>query len=218
MGLDSEWRAELNISGNIDNPSILGRTDLIRGNYDFAGRRFTLDRGNIRFQGEVPVEPALDLTARATLNSTDATIHVTGTALKPEINFTSNPAMPEDELLAQLLFGSSITNLSAPEALQLASALNQLRHGGANVDPINNVRKLARLDRLRITSSSQNSQKTAVAAGKYIGRHTYVEVETDGQGYSLTSVQFQINRWLSLLSSVSTVGRSSGNIRISKDY
>lgn len=218
MGLDSEWRAELNISGNVDNPSILGRTDLIRGNYDFAGRRFTLDRGNIRFQGEVPIEPALDLTARATLNSTNATIHVTGTALKPEINFTSNPAMPEDELLAQLLFGSSITNLSAPEALQLASALNQLRNGGANVDPINNVRKLARLDRLRITSSSQNNQKTAVAAGKYIGRHTYVEVETDGQGYSLTSVQFQINRWLSLLSSVSTVGRSSGNIRISKDY
>ncbi|MFT8736345.1 MAG: translocation/assembly module TamB domain-containing protein [Zymomonas mobilis] len=218
MGLDSEWRAELDIGGSVDNPSIRGRTDLIRGNYDFAGRRFTIDRGNIRFQGEVPVEPALDLTARATLNSTDATIHVTGTALKPEINFTSNPAMPEDELLAQLLFGSSLTNLSAPEALQLASALNQLRHGGANVDPINNVRKLARLDRLRITSSSQNSQKTAVAAGKYIGRHTYVEVETDGQGYSLTSVQFQINRWLSLLSSVSTLGRSSGNIRISKDY
>ncbi|MFT9099125.1 MAG: translocation/assembly module TamB domain-containing protein [Zymomonas mobilis subsp. pomaceae] len=218
MGLDSEWRAELEITGTLENPSVRGRTDLIRGNYDFAGRRFTLDRGNIRFQGEVPVEPALDITARATLNSVDATIHVTGTAFKPEINFTSTPAMPEDELLAQLLFGSSITNLSAPEALQLASALNQLRHGGANVDPINNVRKLVRLDRLRITSSSQNSQKTAVAAGKYIGRHTYVEVETDGQGYSLTSVQFQINRWLSLLSSVSTLGRSSGNIRISKDY
>ena len=36
---------------------------------------------------------------------------------KPEISFTSTPALPEDELLSRLLFGTSITNLSAPEAL-----------------------------------------------------------------------------------------------------
>jgi translocation and assembly module TamB len=45
-----------------------------------------------------------------------------------------------------------------------------------------------------------------------------VELVTDGQGYSATNIEFQITRWLSLLSSVSTVGRQSVNVRVSKDY
>ena len=46
----------------------------------------------------------------------------------------------------------------------------------------------------------------------------YVELITDGQGYSATRVEFQITRWLSLLSTVSTIGRQSVGARISKDY
>jgi translocation and assembly module TamB len=46
----------------------------------------------------------------------------------------------------------------------------------------------------------------------------FVEVVTDGQGYSATQVEFQVTRWLSLLSTVSTIGRSSAAIRVSKDY
>ena len=41
---------------------------------------------------------------------------------------------------------------------------------------------------------------------------------TDGRGYSATQVEFQITRWLSLLSSISTIGRQSANVRISRDY
>ena len=47
---------------------------------------------------------------------------------------------------------------------------------------------------------------------------TLVEVVTDGQGYSATQVEYQVTRWLSLLSTVSTIGRSSASVRVSKDY
>ena len=78
---------------------------------------------------------------------------------------------------------------------------------------------MAGLDRLRILPADVTTgQRTSVAAGKYIGRRTYVEVITDGQGYSATRVEFQITRWLSILSSLSTVGRQSANVRVSKDY
>ena len=43
-------------------------------------------------------------------------------------------------------------------------------------------------------------------------------VITDGQGYSATRAEYQVTRWLSLLSSVSTIGRTSANVRVSKDY
>jgi len=81
------------------------------------------------------------------------------------------------------------------------------------------VRKVAGLDRLRILPADVTTgQGTSIAAGKYITRRTYVELITDGQGYSATRVEFQITRWLSLLSSVSTIGRQSVNVRVSKDY
>jgi translocation and assembly module TamB len=220
LGLDSEWRARLVIKGTVDNPAITGRADLMRGNYEFAGRRFDLDRGIIRFTGTTPVDPALDITAAANLQGLNASIHVSGTGLQPQIDFTSVPALPEDELLSRLLFGTSIANLSAPEALQLAGAVEGLRNGGrGGLDPINAVRRVAGLDRLRIEPADVTTgQKTSIAAGKYIGRKTYVELVTDGQGYSASRIEFQVTRWLSLLSTISTIGRQSANVRISKDY
>ena len=222
LGLDSEWRAKLVLKGRLDDPVISGRADLVRGNYEFAGRRFDLDRGIIRFTGTQPVDPALDIVANASIQGVNASIHVSGTGTKPDIAFTSVPALPEDELLSRLLFGTSIANLSAPEALQLAGAVAALRNGngkGIGLDPINAIRRVAGLDRLRIESADVTTgQKTSIAAGKYIGKRTYVELVTDGQGYSATRVEFQVTRWLSLLSTISTIGRQSANVRISKDY
>jgi translocation and assembly module TamB len=219
LGLDSEWRADLQIGGTVTSPTILGAAQLVRGGYQFAGRRFDLTEGRIRFDGSTPVNPTLDIEAKADVNDINATITVTGTGLAPQITFASIPALPEDELLSRILFGTSITNLSAPEALQLASAVAALQGGGGGLDPINAVRKATGLDRLRILPADPTiGQGTAVAAGKYLTRKTYVELITDGQGYSATRIEYQVTRWLALLASVSTIGRQSANVRVSKDY
>ena len=219
LGLSSEWSADLRIAGEPQNPAITGRATLVRGDYEFAGRTFQLQRGVIRFDGSVPANPALDIAADANVTGLSATIRVTGTGLKPDIGFTSVPALPEDELLSRLLFGTSITNLSAPEALQLAAAVAALQGGGGGLNPINAVRRAAGLDRLRILPADpQTGQGTSIAAGKYVTRRLYAEIVTDGQGYSATQVEFQVTRWLSLLSSISTLGRQSANVRLSRDY
>jgi len=219
MGLSSEWRMDLAIGGAVTAPKITGRADLVRGTYDFAGRRFDLSEGALRFDGSVPANPTLDITAGATLTDLDATIMIKGTSMAPEITFSSTPSLPEDEILSRILFGSSITSLSAPEALQLASAVASLQGGGGGLDPINAVRKAAGLDRLRILPADETTgQGTAVGVGKYLTRKIYVELITDGAGYSATQLEYQITRWLSLLSSVSTLGRQSATVRASKDY
>jgi translocation and assembly module TamB len=219
LGLDSIWSGDLQIAGEPTNPRIAGRLDLVRGDYEFAGREFGLERGVIRFDGSVPANPALDISANANTQGLNATIRVTGFAERPEIGFASVPALPQDELLSRLLFGTSITSLSAPEALQLAAAVAALQDGGNGLNPINAVRRAAGLDRLRILPADpQTGQGTAIAAGKYLTRRTYVEIVSDGQGYSATRVEFQVTRWLSLLSTISTIGRQSANVRVSRDY
>ena len=142
---------------------------------------------SIRFQGESPPNPLLDIHAAGAVQGLDASVIVAGTGLKPEITFASSPPLPQDELLSRILFGTSITNLSAPEALQLASAVAALQSGSGSLDPINALRRAVGLDRLRIVPADiATGQKTAIGAGKYITRKLFVEVVTDGQGYSAT--------------------------------
>ena len=218
LGIDSEWGANIRIRGTTAAPTILGRADLVRGGYEFAGKRFDMTRGQITFSGQNPPDPRLDIAAEANVSGLAARVTVTGTALLPEIAFSSTPALPEEELLARLLFGNSITQISAPEALQLGAALASLR-GGGGLDPINKLRAAIGLDRLRIVSADAAlGRATGVAVGKYLGRRLYAEIVTDGRGYSATELEFRVTSWLSILASVSTVGRESLNAKVSKDY
>jgi translocation and assembly module TamB len=102
--------------------------------------------------------------------------------------------------------------------VQLAAAVASLQ-GGGGLNPINALRSAIGLDRLRILpADTVTGQGTSIAAGKYLTRRTYVEIITDGRGYSATRAEFQVTRWLSILSTVSTIGRQSAAVRVSKDY
>lgn len=219
MGLDSEWRAELDIGGSASRPKLTGRATLVRGEYDFAGRRFELKRGGFRFRGDYPPDPTIDIAAEARVEGLTATIAILGTAAKPEISFASVPALPQDEVLSRVLFGTSVSNLSAPEALQLAGAVASLRGGGGGLNPIGAVQKAVGLDRLRILqANSETGRGTAIAAGEYITNRVYVEVASDAQGYTATNLEVQLTRSLSILSQLATLGGNSINLRWSKDY
>ena len=219
LGLDSEWSADVRLRGTTNAPVIFGQADLVRGGYEFAGKRFELSKGRIRFFGENPPDPQLDIAAEAEVDSLSARIAIGGTANKPIITFSSTPALPEEEVLSRLLFGSSITNISAVEALQLGAAVASLRGGGGGLDPINKLRSAIGLDRLRVVGSDPvTGRGTSIAVGKYLGRRFFVELVTDGQGYSATSLEFRVTRWLALLATVSTIGQESVNVKVSKDY
>ncbi|MBC2668298.1 translocation/assembly module TamB domain-containing protein [Novosphingobium piscinae] len=218
LGLDSEWGATIRLRGTTLAPAIFGEALLVRGGYDFAGKRFELTKGVIRFDGNSPPDPRLDIAATAEVTNLTATVAVQGTAAKPEIRFSSVPSLPEEELLSRLLFGSSITQLSTPEAVQIGAALASLR-GGGGLDPINSLRTAIGLDRLRIMGAdTATGRGTSVAVGKNLGRRFYAEIVTDGRGYNATQLEFRVTRWLSLLASVSSLGRQGVDAKVSKDY
>ena len=218
LGLDSEWGADIRLRGTTVAPAIQGQAQLVRGGYDFAGKRFELTKGVIRFDGNSPPDPRLDIAATADVTNLTATVAVQGTASKPEIRFSSVPSLPEEELLSRLLFGSSITQLSTPEAVQIGAALASLR-GGGGLDPINKLRTAIGLDRLRIMGADASTGRgTSVAVGKNLGRRFYAEIVTDGRGYNATQLEYRVTRWLSILATVSSLGRQGIDARVSKDY
>jgi translocation and assembly module TamB len=220
MGLDSEWSADIRLRGTTESPRIYGEARVVprQGFYSFAGVRFEMTRGTIYFTGESPPDPRLDIRAETEVEGLSVAVTVTGNSSLPEIAFSSVPALPEEELLARMLFGDGIANLSATDALQLGAAVASLR-GGGGMDPINQLRTSIGLDRLRIVPADPAlDRRTAIALGKNFGRRFYGELITDGQGYSATEVEFRVTSWLSLLASVSTIGRQSVRAEYRRDY
>jgi translocation and assembly module TamB len=91
--------------------------------------------------------------------------------------------------------------------------------GGSGFNPIGAVSRGLGIDRLRILPADQLAgRRTTVAAGQYVGRNVYVELATDAQGYTATSIEIGLTRSLSILSSVATLGGTAGAVRWKRDY
>ncbi|WP_296617375.1 translocation/assembly module TamB domain-containing protein [Sphingomonas sp.] len=219
MGLESEWRMFMRVSGTSTTPIVSGNATIVRGTYNFAGKRFDIDRGTVRFNGGALSDPTIDISASTNTNGINAIINITGTGQRPQVAFTSSPALPQDEVLSRLLFGSSPQNLSATEAIQLAAALNSLRGGGGGLNPLGKLRSAAGIDRLRILSADQASGRgTALAAGKYITDNIYVEIITDAKGFTATQLEIALTRSLSILSQTGSFTGSGASIKYQKDF
>lgn len=221
MGLEAEWATDMRVTGSATNPVVVGKLQIVRGTYSFAGRRFELaEDGAVTFDGGALTNPQLSLSASTTVEGVSATINIGGRAQRPEITFTSTPALAQDEVLSRLLFGGSITSLSPTQAIQLAAALNSLRgSGGGGLNPLGKLRSVSGIDRLRVLGADKTAGRgTALAAGQYISNNIYVEVITDARGFTATQLEIALSRTLSVLSSTGSFGGSSVEVRYSKSY
>ncbi|OJV27923.1 translocation/assembly module TamB domain-containing protein [Sphingomonas sp. 67-36] len=219
MGLESEWQMDMRVGGTSAAPVLSGGLDLVRGTYSFAGTRFDVTRGRIRFQGGALTDPDLDIQATTTKNSTTFNIAIAGTGQKPQITFTSSPPLPQDEVLSRLLFGTNPENLSATEAIQLAAALNSLRGSGGGLNPLGKLRSATGFDRLRVLGADQATGRgTALAAGKYLTNNIYIEIVTDARGFTATQLTIALTKSLSILTQAGSFGGSNATLRYSKDY
>ncbi|WP_242125559.1 translocation/assembly module TamB domain-containing protein [Sphingobium sp. Sx8-8] len=218
MGLDSEWKTDMRVTGTASDPRVVGRIEVIRGRYSFSGHQFDLEQGVITFNGPM-MNPVLAIRAETKINDVTAGIAVGGTAQQPDIAFVSTPALPQDEILARILFGDNVANLSATQAIQLAAALNGLRGGGGGLNPMGKLQNASGVDRIGIVGGDEATGRgTSLAVGQHISNNIYVEVITDPKGFTATQLEISLSRTLSLLSKTGTNAGSSANLRYSKDY
>jgi translocation and assembly module TamB len=219
MGLESEWRMDLRVGGTSTTPRVVGDLEIVRGTYSFAGKRFDVTSGKVTFEGGALTDPQLNIVATTTVQDVTATITITGRAQRPQIAFTSTPALAQDEVLSRLLFGASVTSLSPTQAIQLAAALNSLRGSGGGLNPLGKLRSATGIDRLRVLGADKTAGRgTALAAGQYISNDIYVEVITDARGFTATQLEVALSKTLSVLSQTSSFGGSNVTVRYSKDY
>jgi translocation and assembly module TamB len=208
-GVDAEMSGKVHIGGTTLAPDVTGGFDLRRGNLSLAGQTLNFTSGQVSFDGSSlreRVDPSLDLVAQTTSAGTSATLTVGGHASLPKITLTSTPPLPQDEVLAHLLFGQSASQLSPWQIAQLGQALASLGGMGGLGDPLTRVRKSLGLDRLAVTTAGATGSDTAVEAGRYVARNIYVGAKqgVSGAGGTQAIVQVDLTKHLKLQTQIST--------------
>jgi translocation and assembly module TamB len=212
-GVNAEWSLDARVSGDAAAPRLTGEARLIRGDFDLAGRRFDLTEGRITLDGD-PSDAAIDITAERETDAFTAIAALSGRIGDPTLTLSSNPALPEDEVLPQVLFGRNAEDLTAFEAAQLAASLAALT-GSAALDFASLARSAVGLDRLQV---GEDANGVIVTGGRYLTRDVYLEIARSSLGQASTRVEWRVRPKLSLITSFLPNGDGRASIRWRREY
>jgi len=212
-GLDAEFGGALRLRGTTAAVRPEGGFRLIRGRLDILGKRLVLTEGTITLQGDF--DPYLRAVAETEANDTQVQITVEGLATAPAVTFSSSPDLPEDEILARLIFGRGLDEISPFQALRLASAVATLAgRGGAGL--VERLRGNFGLDDLDVTTDSEGN--LAARAGTYITDNIYTDVTVSPQGNTEINLNLTITPNLTVRGNVATDGGSGIGVFYERDY
>lgn len=220
-GLESEWEGALTVSGEASNPVVTGRMHILRGDLLFLTKRFRLAEGEVIFNGDVPPDPVLNVLGETVLRDMTAQVRVSGRASQPKLTIGSRPERPQDEVLAQILFGRSATTLSPFQALRLAAVLQSLSSGsgkGSGIDVLGKTRDLFGLEQLELLGLGVG-EGLQVGLGKYLGENFRVDVNQRlEQGDVSLRVEVEVTPNITLETQVGTQSRTGAGVFWKYDY
>ena len=189
-GLDADLAGTIHVRGSSADPQPNGGLALRRGTFSLAGQTLRFTEGTVDFVGAGVSDPALHFVATTTSNNITATLTIGGTAHEPKITLSSVPELPQDEILAQILFQRSVGSLSPFEVAQVAAAVASFTGVTSGLDPLNSLRKALGLDRLSVGADAAGNP--TVQAGRYLAPGIYLGAKQNATGTG-TQAELQID-------------------------
>jgi translocation and assembly module TamB len=212
-GLDAELGGSLRLRGSTANVVPDGSFNLIRGRLDILGKRLVLTEAQLRLEGDFV--PFVRIAASTESDGVTSSVLIEGLTSDPKVSFTSSPALPQEEVLARLLFGRGLETLSAFQAAQLAGAVASLAgKGGEGI--VAKLRKGFGLDDLDVRTDEAGT--ASVRAGKYIARNVYSEIEVDQTGKSQIQLNLDVTDSITLRGRVGSDGETGLGVFLENDY
>jgi translocation and assembly module TamB len=136
-----------------EEPTIVGRVDVVRGQYRFQGRPFTIVRGSsLRFTGSA-TNPTLDVTAERRISGVTAEVDIAGTLAQPAIQLSSNPPLDQGDILSMIVFNQTMNQLPGSQRVSLAARAGALAAGAIATPIADSVARALDLDVFEIRPS-----------------------------------------------------------------
>ncbi len=163
-GLNSEWKGDIKISGMEPHVTAEGSLSLIKGDYTFSGKKFSLMQGEIVFKDNSPA--FIKINGLLQLPEMQVQVAMQGPLTSPTLTLQSIPHMPTSSILARILFNKDISEITAVQALQLANVIVSMSGTGGK-DLLESIRKSIGVDRLTIVGK-EGSDEISLQIGWYL--------------------------------------------------
>jgi translocation and assembly module TamB len=209
-GLDTELSGDVHVGGTVSAPVITGAFEMRRGTFDLGGTTLNFTSGKVTFEtGSLRnrIDPAIDFVAQSSTGGYTAKLEISGTVSNPKVQLSSTPTLPQDEILAQVLFQQNVKQLSALQLAQMAQAAASLGGLSGGFDPIGSARRVLGLDRLSVGTGPNN--QTQVEAGKYVLRNVYVGAKQGLSNAPQAEVQVDLTQHLKAKATIATGNNSA---------
>ncbi len=205
FGFDAQWKGDVRAVGTIMDPQLVGELTLVRGKFDLLGKPLKLTEGRVTYLQEPKNDPLLAITGSREIGDITAMMQIEGYASNPKITFSSTPPLPQEEILARLIFGKGLESMSVTQSLLLANALSTFK-GKNNLNFTDKIRSAFGLDVLEFKERKApegddfESSSQLVSVGKQLSDKVYLSIDqsVSGEGGTVAKVQFDVTPTLKI--------------------
>lgn len=212
-GVSAELGGEVRLGGALNAIEPIGSFNLLRGRLDILGQRIALDEASITLIGDL--DPFLNVVARTEGDAISVLITVRGRVSDPVVTLSSLPELPQDEVLARLIFDRGLSELSPLQIAQLALAANELA-GNSDGSLLGDLRDSLGLSDIDVVTDEAGNP--AVRATQYVQENVYLGVEASTGGSARTTINLDVTEDITTRGSVALDGESSLGIFFERDY
>ena len=186
-------------------PQLVGSINIVRGFYEFQGRRFDILRdSSLRFDGVDPLQPTLDIRAQRVIQAVTANVNVRGTLDKPEIVLTSTPPLEQADILSLIVFNQPINELGEGQQVSLAQRAQALATGAIAGELSKSIEHTLKLSEFEINTAPESGGAAQVTLGQQVGQNLYVKLQQGIGDQSQTNfiIEYELAKWLRLQTNV----------------
>ncbi len=147
---------------------VTGSLDSLTGTYAFQGRRFDLDpASSINFRGDL--NPELYVTVRRTISAVETRVSIVGPLTEPELRLSSTPALDDSNILALIVFNTTLNELNAVQQQELAVRAGTLAAGFLATPLVTALERSLGLDILEIELQPSGAAGTTASPRVTVG-------------------------------------------------
>lgn len=191
--LSMQGTANLNLTGTMANPVILGRVNLTGGDIFFLGKRYEVRNGTIEFSNPVHTEPVVNLYVATSVDQYNITLNFVGPVDQLRTTYTSDPALPPSDIINLLALGKTGAESAQNTTPATVGAESVIAQGVAS-QVSGKIQRLAGISQLTIDPMAGNNQTNPgaqVAIQKRVTGNILLTFSTDVTSTQATTVQLQ---------------------------
>jgi len=197
----------LQLDGPIGDPIIQGRVTATRGTLNFRNSPYEVTRGLVDFPGRLSADPILNIEGQTIIRGYRVTAGITGPLSHPNTIVSSEPALPQADVVSLILTGSlSTTDQSTSVLAQsgLGTAASLLTDALINAPVSRASNKLFGLSRLEISPVIAGNGSTPTArltVARRISKDVTVTYSTNlaSDPNQILAVEYRVSNRLSFV-------------------